>query len=68
MIPDERMLPTPEVLKALGIKSDDTLRKMVRTDDFPKPYEVIKGKHHYAHSEVMAWLQRRMAAQRGVAA
>jgi predicted DNA-binding transcriptional regulator AlpA len=64
---DERMLPAPEVMQTVGIRSHTTLREMIRRDGFPKPYEITRGKRHWALSEVQSWLHRRMAEQRGVA-
>jgi predicted DNA-binding transcriptional regulator AlpA len=62
--PTERMIPASEVLSIVGIKSHTTLREMIRRDGFPKPYEITKGKRHWAMSEVQAWLQQRMNDQR----
>ena len=63
MTPD-KMLPAQEVLQTLGIRSHTTLRELVRRDGFPAPYHLIRGKRHWAESEVQAWLHRRMAEQR----
>ncbi|MEP0745002.1 MAG: AlpA family phage regulatory protein [Anderseniella sp.] len=62
--PNEKMLPAQEVLQTVGIRSLTTLREMIRRDDFPKPYEITRGKRHWAMSEIQAWLQQRMADQR----
>lgn len=60
----ERMLPASEVLTIVGVRSHTTLREMIRRDDFPKPYEITKGKRHWSLTEVQAWLQQRMTEQR----
>jgi predicted DNA-binding transcriptional regulator AlpA len=68
VFPNEKMASANEVMATLDIKSKTTLRAMIERDAFPKPYEITKGKRHWAMSEVQSWLHRRMAAQRGVAA
>ncbi len=65
---NEKMIPAPEVMQVVGIRSHTTLRQMIKRDGFPEPYEITKGKRHWAQSEVQGWLHKRMAAQRGVAA
>lgn len=66
--PNERMLPAHEVMETVGVRSDTTLREMIKRDGFPKPYEITRGKRHWAMSEIQMWLHKRMAEQRGIAA
>ncbi len=60
----ERMLTVRDVLQTVGVRSRTTLRKMIRRDGFPPPYEITAGKRCWSSSEVQEWLRRRMAAQR----
>lgn len=65
----EKMLPTPDTMKMVGVKSPNTLKRLIDEEGFPKPYELMRGgRKSFALSEVQAWLHRRMAEQRGVAA
>lgn len=61
---NDRMLTAREVMRTVGIRSHTTLRKMIRRDGFPQPYEITRGKRHWAMSEIQSWLQNRMAEQR----
>ncbi len=61
----EQMLPATAVMIMIGVKSPTTLRALIRDQDFPQPYEIVRGKRHWAHSEVQFWLKQRMAQQRG---
>jgi predicted DNA-binding transcriptional regulator AlpA len=65
----EKMLPTPETMQVIGVKSRNTLKRLIDEEGFPRPYELMQGgRKSFALSEVQAWLHQRMAAQRGVAA
>jgi predicted DNA-binding transcriptional regulator AlpA len=66
--PAEKMLPTPEAMQVIGVKSRNTLKRLIDEEGFPRPYELMQGRKSFALSEVQAWLQKRMAEQRGVAA
>ena len=61
-------MPTPEAMEMVGVKSVNTLKRLIIEEGFPKPYELMRGRKSFAVSEVQSWLHRRMAEQRGVAA
>jgi len=60
----DQMLTARDVMNIIGVRSQTTLRDLIRRSGFPKPYEITKGKRHFSKSEVQAWLKQRMADQR----
>ncbi len=64
----ERMLSSNETLELVGIRSVNTLKRLIRDEGFPEPYRLMKGRNSFSDCEVRSWLHQRMADQRGVAA
>ena len=56
----EKMLSARDVMDIIGVRSQTTLRDLIRRSGFPKPYEITRGKRHWAMSEVQAWLRKKM--------
>jgi predicted DNA-binding transcriptional regulator AlpA len=63
----EKMLPTPETMQVIGVKSRNTLKRLIDEEGFPQPYELMRGRKSWAMSEVQNWLHQRMSEQRGEA-
>ena len=61
----EKMLPTPETMQVIGVKSRNTLKRLIDEEGFPQPYELMRGRKSWAMSEVQNWLHERMSEQRG---
>ena len=60
----EKMIQTPETLQVAGIKSPNTLKRLIDEEGFPQPYEIMRGRKSWAMSEVQNWLHKRMQEQR----
>lgn len=60
----EQMLPTPETMRVVGVKSPNTLKRLIREEGFPEAYELMRGRKSWAASEVQSWLQQKMSSQR----
>lgn len=52
-----RMLSRAEVSRLLGV-SDNTLRRMIRAGELPRPLTLPGGSHRYLESEIRAFQER----------
>ena len=52
----ERFIRKPELLKLLGV-SYPTIWRMMKDEEFPKPYKITKRSIGWLSSEVEAWIE-----------
>ena len=60
---DDRFVSRAEVLHLTGIRSPSTIYDLIKTGDFPAPYEITRGRKGWSFAELQDWIAKKKAVR-----